>query len=97
VDTLLSLTMLQGANITQITAASSSNFVNQPADLKISFNTPIPLKGQELLFIELPDEIEAYSNRIQCTGDSNIMVGLLPCTLNGQYVTVTIVPKSSDI
>lgn len=45
VVSLLSVTMLQGANITQITVTSSSNFVNQATDLKITFTTPVPLKG----------------------------------------------------
>ncbi len=45
VVSLLSVTMLQGANITQITVTSSSNFVNQATDLKITLTTPVPLKG----------------------------------------------------
>ncbi len=97
VTTLLSLTMLQGANITRLVVSSSSNFVNQPADLKIRFTTPIPLKGQEMLYIELPQEVTIQFNRIQCYGDgAGILAALLSCTVNGQFVTVTIIPKSSS-
>ena len=87
--------MLNGLNINSITATSDSNTVSELTTITLAFNTPLPFKQDNTLFVTFPDEISAPTkSTLQCLGSDSLNTNQ-PCEVNGQIVTVTLSPRTS--
>jgi hypothetical protein len=89
-NSLLALTMITGAEIGGMTVTSSSKIINEPAEMKIAFLSPVPIRNGDLIYITLPPEVTPPSrNNLTCLGDGNVITTNQKCTLNSQVITVT--------